>query len=84
MDSHDDNTTDDNHTHKTLKGETPSINTGRETSTDLGEDLDGTTREDQSNIGTETEKRIELLGLINSGDLVSKTPEKNGDDYGSP
>ncbi len=84
MDSHDDDTTNDNHTHKTLEGETPSIDTSRETSTDLREDLDGTTREDQCNVGTETEKRVELFSLINGGDGVGKTPEKNGDDNGSP
>lgn len=84
MDGHDDEATDNNHTHESLEGETPSINTFRETGTDLGEDLDGTAREDQSNIGTKTEKRVELFSLINGGDLVGKTPEKDGDDNGSP
>ena len=84
MNSADDQSTDDNHRHETLERHAPSINTGGETSTDLREDLDGTTREDQSNIGTQTEERVELLGLINSGDLVGKTPEKHRHDNRAP
>jgi len=84
MDGHDDQATDDNHTHESLQRHTPSINTFRETGTDLGENLDSTAREDQSNVGAETEERVKLFSLVDGGDLVGKSPEKNGDDDGSP
>ena len=43
---------------------------GQGLATCLREVLDGAAREDEGHIGTQAEQRVELLGLVHSGDLA--------------
>lgn len=84
IDGANEQTANDNHTHETLEGKTPAVNARRQVGTDLREDLHGTARENEGNVGSKSEKRIELLSFINGSNLIGKAPEKNRDHDGTP
>mmetsp|Transcript_21158 Transcript_21158/g.37787 ORF Transcript_21158/g.37787 Transcript_21158/m.37787 type:complete len:640 (-) Transcript_21158:698-2617(-) len=77
-------TAEDDHAHEAVEGNTPAINTGRKIILDDGEVLNSTTGNDEGDIGTHTEERVELTSLLDSHDLIGSTPEKERDDDGTP
>ena len=84
MDSTDDEPSNHNHSHESLEGKSPSVNSFWEVGSNLRENLDSTSREDQSDVCSQSEQWVELLGLINSGNLVGKSPEKHRHNNRSP
>mmetsp|Transcript_21540 Transcript_21540/g.59697 ORF Transcript_21540/g.59697 Transcript_21540/m.59697 type:complete len:461 (+) Transcript_21540:646-2028(+) len=84
VDSQDDEATNNHHAHQTCQGHTPAINTRGQTGTHHGEVLHSLAGENESNVGSQTEQRIELGGLLHSGNLVGKAPEQHGHHHGTP
>eukprot|EP00959_Pyramimonas_sp_CCMP1952_P096024 2007621-Pyramimonas_sp.AAC.2 len=58
-----------NHRHHALERDAPAINARVEARAHLREVLHGLSGEDERHVGAETEKRVELLGLLNRNDL---------------
>mmetsp|Transcript_39229 Transcript_39229/g.47508 ORF Transcript_39229/g.47508 Transcript_39229/m.47508 type:complete len:583 (+) Transcript_39229:534-2282(+) len=84
VDGHNHQTSNTNNGHHSTKRHTPAVNTRWKLFTDLGEDLHGTSGEDQCDVGTKTEQGVELLCFVNGGNLVGESPEEDGNHDGTP